>query len=260
MSKQVQTKAPLVDQAQFITALMTAEAPVPEGLVDQDNLAAGRRFSVYRNNVAVSLTEAMHSAFPVVAKLLGDKNMDGLSGLFLRAHPPSSPLMMFYGAEFPAFLEGMAQLNHLGYLGDIARLELALRHAYHAADASAIDPLLLAELSEEALLQTRLSLSPALHLLRSPWPIQSIWRFNTIEGTDKPQAGAEAVLITRPEFDPIPQVVSSAEATWIEALMQGTSIGEALDQARSTDTEFDLSSPLTLLLQGGAITGLVNKG
>lgn len=260
MSSITPPRAPQVDQAQFITAVMDAAVPVPIGLVDQDRAAAGRRFSVYRNNVAVSLTEAMHSAFPVVAKLLGQKNMDGLSGIYLRAHPPSSPLMMFYGAEFPAFLEGMSQLDHLGYLGDVARLELALRLAYHAADATAIDPLLLAQLSEEALLQTRLALAPALHLMRSPWPIQSIWRFNTEDGAPKPRPGAEAVLITRPEFDPIPQTVSSADATWIEALMQGASIGEALDQARGTDTTFDLSSPLTLLLQGGAITGLVNKG
>ncbi|MFC4214088.1 DUF2063 domain-containing protein [Pseudophaeobacter arcticus] len=259
MSKDTKSQlpqVPQVDQAQFITALMDAAVPVPTGLVDQDAAAAGRRFSVYRNNVAVSLTEAMHSAFPVIAKLLGRENMDGLSGLYLRAHPPSSPLMMFYGAEFPAFLEGMPQLDHLGYLGDVARLELALRHAYHAADATAIDPLQLAGLSEQRLLETRLCLAPALHLLRSPWPIHAIWRFNTEDAAPKPQAGAQVVVITRPEFDPLPQLVSAADATWIEALMRGASIGEALSQAQNIDSDFDLSSPLTLLLQGGAITGL----
>jgi hypothetical protein len=249
-----------VDQAAFTLAMMDAARNVPLGLVDHDGLAAGRRFSVYRNNVAVSLTEAMHSAFPVIAKLLGKENMDGLSGLFLRAHPPSSPLMMFYGAEFPAFLEGLSQLSHLGYLGGVARLELALRHAYHAADAAPIDPMMLAGLSEQALLDSRVLLAPALQLIRSPWPIYSIWRFNTSEGAAKPQAGAETVLITRPEFDPFPQAVSAADAVWIDALMQGASIGAALEQARSANSEFDLSSPLTLLLQGGAITGLESKG
>lgn len=253
-------QAHMVDQTQFITAVMDAAQPVPEGFLDYDGAAAGRRFAVYRNNVAVSLTEAMHSAFPVIAKLLGRQNMDGLSGLYLRAHPPKSPLMMFYGDDFPAFLEGMAQLDHLGYLGDVARLELALRYAYHAADASAIDPMLLAGMSEEALLSTRLDLSPALHLLRSPWPIHAIWRFNTEEGAPKPEAGAQVVLITRPEFDPIAQPLDAADASWIEALIQGATIGAALEQARNIDTEFDLSSPLTLLLQAGAITGLESKG
>lgn len=249
-----------VDQAAFTRAMMDAGREVPKGLVDHQNAPAGRRFSVYRNNVAVSLTEAMHSAFPVIAKLLGKENMDGLSGLFLRAHPPQSPLMMFYGAEFPAFLEGMSQLSHLGYLADVARLELALRHAYHAADSAPIDPKDLASLSEDDLLSAGLQIAPAVQVLRSDWPIHGIWRFNSVDGAPKPQAQGESVLITRPEFDPIPQPLSSAGAIWIEALMQGATIGEALEQAQSEDAEFDLGLPLTLLIQGRAITGLKNKG
>ncbi|MEP2717277.1 DNA-binding domain-containing protein [Pseudophaeobacter sp.] len=251
--------AALVDQASFTRAVMEASAPVPLGLVDQDNTPAGRRFSVYRNNVAVSLTEAMHSAFPVITKLLGRENMDGLAGIFLRAHPPSSPLMMFYGAEFPTFLEGMAQLNHLGYLGDIARLELALRQAYHAADAEPIDPQLLASQSEHDLLAAAVTLAPAVQLLCSPWPIHAIWLMNTEAGAPPPQTGAQNVLITRAEFDPVPQVLSAAEARWVSALQEGASIGEALEQAMQLDTDFDLGPPLTLLLQGGAITGLESR-
>ncbi|CUH87283.1 hypothetical protein PH5382_01208 [Phaeobacter sp. CECT 5382] len=249
-----------VVQADFTRALMDAGQQVPAGLVDQNGVAAGRRFDVYRNNVAVSLTEAMHSAFPVVAKLLGKENMDGLAGLFLRAHPPTTPLMMFYGAEFPAFLKGIAQLNHLGYLGDVARLELALRHAYHAADATPIAAEALGALPTDALLAATVTLAPAVQLLRSSWPVHAIWRFNTDDGAAKPLGEAQAVLITRPEFDPIPQVLSPAEAEWIQALIEGLSIGEALERAGAIEADFDLGNPLTLLLQGGALTGLNQKG
>lgn len=245
-----------VSQADFTRAMMDAALAAPMGLIDQDGAAAGRRFDVYRNNVTVSLTEAMHSAFPVVAKLLGKANMDGLAGLFLRAHPPTSPLMMFYGAEFPAFLEGIAQLEHLGYLGDVARLELALRHAYHAADATPIAVELLGALPTDALLAATVTLAPAVQLLRSPWPVHAIWRFNTEDGAPKPLSQAQTVLITRPEFDPIPQVLSPAEADWIQALIEGLSIGKALERAGAIEAEFDLGNPLTLLLQGGALTGL----
>lgn len=249
-----------VDQASFTRAIMDPGQDVPRGLVDHQNAPAGRRFSVYRNNVAVSLTEAMHAAFPVIARLLGKENMDGLAGLYLRAHPPRSALMMFYGADFPAFLAGMGQLAHLGYLADVARLELAMRHAYHAADAAPIDPTDLGQLTEEQLLASKMRFAPAVQVLRSDWPIHSIWRFNTEAEAPKPQGGAEAVLITRPEFDPEPQILSSAAAVWIQALMQGDTIGAALEQALEEDAIFDLGSPLTLLLQGGAITGLENEG
>lgn len=249
-------KAQPVGQAIFCQAMMDASLPVPTGLIDPENASAGRRFAVYRNNIAVSLTEAMHSAFPVIAKLLGKANMDGLSGLYLRAHPPSSPLMMFYGAEFPAFLEGMSQLSHLGYLGDVARLELALRHSYHAADAAPIAPEALATLSETELLATKVTLAPAVQLLRSHWPVQAIWHFNTVAGASQPQPGAQDVLITRPEFDPVPQVLTASGYIWVAALNEGASIGDAVSLATQTDEDFDMVAPLALLLQGNAIIGL----
>ncbi|MDC0660714.1 DNA-binding domain-containing protein [Leisingera sp. SS27] len=249
-----------VSQTEFTRAMMDAGQPVPDGLIDHQDQPAGRRFSVYRNNVAVSLTEAMHSAFPVIAKLLGKQNMDGLAGIYLRQHPPSSPLMMFYGEHFPAFLEGMEQLQHLGYLGDEARLELALRRAYHAADAAPITPDALGALTPDQLMNTRLTLAPAVQVICSPWPIHAIWRFNTKDGASKPEARAEDVLVTRPEFDPIPQILPPGGAIWIRALMQGATIGEALEQAAAADETFDLGATLALLLQGGAITGLDSKG
>ncbi|SDD14293.1 DNA-binding domain-containing protein [Ruegeria marina] len=248
-----------VTQDEFHAALLDPGRAIPEGLRDADAHPAGRRFNVYRNNVAVSLTEAMHQAFPVITKLLGAQNMDGLAGIFLRLHPPSSPLMMFYGAAFPEFLAGMEQLSHLGYLPDVARLELAIRHAYHAADSSPLDPQALA-IDPDALMAAHLSFAPAMQVVRSPWPIHAIWRFNTEEGAPKPEPGGQDVLITRPEYDPIPQPLPPGGADWIEALQAGASIGAAFEAAAETTSDFDLGATLALLLQGGALTSLTEEG
>ena len=249
-----------LSQSQFTRAMMDASQPVPEGLFDGQQQPAGRRFDVYRNNVAVSLTDAMHSAFPVISKLLGKENMNGQSALYLRAHPPSSPLMMFYGEHFPDFLAGLKQLSHLGYLPDVARLELALRRSYHAGDTAPVAPDELAQFSPDALMQTQVELAPSVQLIPSLWPIYDIWRFNTQDGASKPQAVAQDVLITRPEFDPIPHPLPPGGASWISALMQGETIGSAHETTLTTTPEFDLGATLTLLLQGGAITNLRTKG
>lgn len=247
-----------VSQTEFHSALLDAAQPVPDGLLDADNQPAGRRFSVYRNNVAVSLTEAMHQAFPVITKLLGQQNMDGLAGIFLRQHPPSSPLMMFYGEEFPEFLAGMEQLSHLGYLPDVARLELALRRAYHAADSQPINPEALA-IPPEDLMGATLTLAPATRILRSDWPIFAIWQYNTQTDAPKPEAGAQDVLITRPEFDPEPNLLPPGGADWISRVQNGLRIGEAFEATIAETPEFDLGTTLALLLQGGAITSVTTE-
>ena len=242
-----------VTQTNFHNALLDATQPVPLELSDAQGRPAGRRFSVYRNNVAVSLTEAMHQAFPVIAKLLGKQNMDGLAGIFLRRHPPSSPLMMHYGEAFPDFLAGMEQLAHLGYLPDVARLELAVRRSYHAADSAPIAPEALA-LAPDDLLRARLTFAPAMELLRSAWPIHAIWRFNTEDEAPKPQPGAQDVLITRAEFDPVPHLLPHGGAECIEALQAGQTLGQAHETALAAARDFDLGATLALLLQGNAIT------
>ncbi len=246
-----------VSQTQFRTALLDPDHPIPDGL--SDGAEGDARFNVYRNNVTVSLTEAMHSAFPVITKLLGTQNMDGLAGIFLRQHPPSSPLMMHYGGAFPEFLAGMEQLAHLGYLPDIARLELAIRRSYHASDSEPINPEDLAGLAPEALMASVIGLAPSVEVLRSDWPIYDIWRFNSIADAPKPQPIAQDVVITRAEFDPEPMLLPPGGAVWIRALLDGHTIAQSYEAALGHYAEFDLGATLAILLQGGAVISLTEK-
>ena len=242
-----------VDQTVFRAAILDPQAARPEGLSDGKGQAAGRRFDVYRNNVAVSLAEALETAFPTIAKLVGAQNFSVLAGIFLRQHPPSSPLMMFYGQEMPGFLETFEPAKPLAYLPDIARLEVAMRESYHAADSTPVDPAAF-EMDPEALMASRLGLAPSLRLIRSRYPIHSIWRFNHEEGAPKPQAGAEDVLILRADMDPEPHLLAPGGGAFVESLLAGYPLGEAHAIASTDTPDFDLAQTLSLLIGAGAIT------
>ena len=243
-------------QSQFRAALLDPDAPIPDGLVDSKGAPTIKRFAVYRNNVTVALIEALRAAFPVLRKLLGDVNFDQLARLFARAHPPSSPLMMHYGADMPAFLESFAPLQHLGYLGDVARLELALRRAYHAADQTPIAAQLLADCPPEALMASTLTLAPAVQMIPSKWPLFDIWAYNTMPNAPKPSAAPQPVLITRAEYDPEPHALDAAQFAWLNACTQGATLSAAQDCATARDPHFDLAPLLGLLLQHGALVAL----
>ncbi|MBO9467484.1 putative DNA-binding domain-containing protein [Tropicibacter sp. R15_0] len=243
----------MVTQTEFEAALLDAERPVPEGLVDGQGAPAGRRYAVYRNNVAVSLSEALETAFPAVAKLIGPENFAKAAGMYLRREQPRSPLMMFYGAGFPEFLASLEPLKPIGYLSDVARVEMALRESYHAADASVLDPAVFQGLEEEDLMASRLGIAPSVRIIRSPWPVLSVYNFTMIEGSPQPQPTAEDVLVARPDYDPTPYLLPKGGADFVQALQQDQSFGDALGAAGD---DFDLGATLALLLQGGALTDL----
>jgi hypothetical protein len=240
-------------QDSFAAGLLDAGRPVPAGLTDGAGRPAGRRYSVYRNNVAVSLRAALETGFPAVARLIGPENFARAAGIYLRAEPPGSPMMMRYGAGFPAFLERVEALSGIGYLGDVARLEYALRCSYHAADAPPLDPRRLSCLTGAALETARLTLAPSVRILRSRWPVLSVYRYTMTPGSPKPQARAEDVVITRADLDPVPHLLPPGGADFLEALRTGAPLGAAQAGA-APDT--DLSTTLGLLLQNGAFTDI----
>jgi len=240
-----------VTQAQFRQAMLDPSAAVPMGIVNPDGAPANKRFNVYRNNVAVSLTEALEAGFPVVRKLVGDEFFRAMAGVYLRTHPPKSPLMMHYGDAMPQFLRRFPPAKSLGYLPDIAEVELALRAAYHAADTTPIDPDALTAVAPDALMSLRLTLSPAVRVVTSDFPVHGIYLANTTKDAPKPLARAESIMITRSGYDPQVHDINTAAAACVMQLQAGKSLGEALATA---DETLDLGAVLGLLLANAAIT------
>lgn len=239
-------------EASFAAALLDPAAPLPTDLVGPDGKPALRRFSIYRNNVAIGLTEALQTAFPVVRKLVGDTFFTAMAGTFLRSHPPQSRMMMFYGSAFPDFLAGFPPVAQLAYLPDVARLEQSLRESYHAADTDPIAPEALASLPQSALITARLAFAPSVRLIRSAWPIHAIWLVNT-RGGPVVQPQGQDVVILRPDFDSEPHLLPPGGGAFLAALMSGDTLSNALNSA---GPDLDLTAALTLLLNGRAITGV----
>ena len=239
-------------EADFVSALLDPSAPVPAGLVQPNGFPARERFSVYRNTVAMGLTDILQAGFPAILKLVGPAFFSATAGRFLRKHPPKTRIMMLYGTEFAQFLRDDPALADYPYLADVARLEIALRESYHAEDAQAVPVASLAALSEADLLSARPRLAPATRVVCSDWPVLGLWRA-TMQDGPAPVAKAETVLILRPDFDPVPNAVSRAMADFVACLTAGQTVAMALS---GVGAELDLAETLTLLITGKAIVGI----
>ena len=239
-------------QSSFAEALLDPDAAVPAGIFDPQGRAAPKRFSVYRNNVASSLTRALEAAFPTVRKLVGDEFFGAMAGVFLRAHPPRSRMMMLYGDALPGWLEIFPPVAQLGYLPDIARLDQAMRESYHAADSKPLPQAEFQRVLGGDIAGLRLRLAPSVRLVMSRWPVLSIWMANA-EGGPPARPGAEDALILRPEFDPRPHCLPPGGGAFVQGLLQGLPLGQCLDLAGPA---LDLPAVLSVLVAGRAIVGV----
>lgn len=242
-----------MNQNLFAAALLDPDAPLPKGIIDPRGRPAPKRFAVYRNNVASSLTEVLKTGFPTVVKLVGEDFFAAMALVFLRAHPPRQRILMLYGDEFPGFLEIFQPVAHLGYLPDIARLDQALRESYHAADSSPLPEAEFQRLLGQDIAALRLQIAPSLRLIRSRWPVFSIWAANH-EGGPTPKPMAEDVLVLRAEYDPKPFMLAQGGAGFLSGLLSGKTLGDSIDCAGGP---LDLPAILGLLISGRAIIGVM---
>ena len=110
-------------QAQFAKSLLDPAKGVPDFVSRTQGEPSNKRFNVYRNNVMVSLTEALLDSYPVVAQLVGEEFANAMARVFAGDNLPTSPVLLEYGAGYGDFIAGFEPAQSLPYLADIARLE-----------------------------------------------------------------------------------------------------------------------------------------
>ena len=178
---------------------------------------------------------------------------------YVLEHPPSSPVLLHYGRGFADFVAGFAPAASLPYLADIVRLEDAQVQAYHAQDISPIDARVITRIAPDRLANVTFVFHPAASTIRSSHPIVTIWSMNSGEQLLAPIDNwqAEDALVTRPELAVFTRQITPGSAVFVLALMRGTALGQAFEEAVGVDEQFDLGRNLADLLRSGAVTDII---
>lgn len=236
--------------AGFDTALRGG--PVPAGLTARDPREVERRFAVYRNNVAVSLTAALATRFPVIRRLVGEAFFAPLARLYAETDRPRSPVLAEWGEGFATFMEGFAPLAAYPYLGDVARIEYARGRAFHAADVRPVDPAMLAAADPD---RVRLVLHPSVSLLPLAHPAVSIWALNQPDAvTAALPEGPETALMLRDAGFQVPvRSVGAGDAALMRSILRGEWLSVAADEAQRVEAGHEPEALLVSLMRAGAI-------
>ncbi|PIT04526.1 hypothetical protein TSA1_30065 [Bradyrhizobium nitroreducens] len=244
--------------AAFAPALLDPARSTPSVVTGPNGKAAGRRYDVYRNNVTVSLIDALAAVYPAVQRITGPEFFRAMARFHVRSHPPTSPLLFEYGRDFPAFIEAYEHAQDMPWLADVARIERAWLDAYHAADAAPLSPARLSAVTPDHLADLVFVPHPAARCLRSQYAAVTIFAANR-DGAPLPRIDAstpEDALITRPAFDVTVHRLPPGGAVFADGLISGLSLGEAAASALDAAAGFDIAANIAGLIEAGTFISL----
>ncbi len=244
-------------QRAFAAAVFDPTTAVPAFLRNASSRRAASAFAIYRNNVAASLINVLAARFPVIVRLVGEDSFQALGHRFVALYPPRSPVLMTYGEGFPEFLRCLGATSSADYLADIARLEVARGHAYHAAEAEPVAAGRFAELTQERLPALQVLLHPSVTLLRSKFPVVSAWEGN--------QPGADAqircwkgedAIVARPRSEVTVARLPDGGFAFLSTLGNGATLATAIEAGIRDHATFDLAENFAVLAGAGIVVGL----
>jgi hypothetical protein len=246
--------------AAFARPLLDPTCGPPSVVSGPNGKSAAKRYNVYRNNVTVSLIDALAAIYPAVQRITGIDFFRAMARFHIRATPPTSPLLFEYGRDFPAFIECYAYAQCLPWLADVARVERAWLDACHAADVAPLSAIAVSGFAPEQLANLVFTAHPATQIVRSGFSAVTIFTANRgDEPVNRINASTpEDALITRPYCDVLVRTLAPAGAAFLTALMAGQTLGQAADCAFQDSGDFDIASNIAGSIEAGAFTSVAS--
>ncbi len=257
--------SPLALQQQaLVAAIWQLPSSAPHASKATNFIAAYATFTsanglnAYQDHVAMLAPRVLQAAYPVSAQYIGSAGFTAMARAFWRAHPPQQGDLAQWGGELHDFMARSEALTAMPWIADMARVEWALHCAATAADAEP-DRASLGLLVSHEPEHLGVQLAPGTQVLHCAWPVAEPIMAQrasgnagagNIESDSKrngegqcaasatlysPRAQSQAIVVWREDFAPRLRPCLPGEAPLLTALLQGHSLGAAMEQALELD-------------------------
>ncbi len=191
-------------------------------------LSAAQQMAIYTQGYRLRLSEVIGNEYPATRHLLGDDAFSALAAAFIEATPPSHYSLDTYPQGFAAYLQPHAMD---GCAADIAALEAAIAHVFHAPESAALDAHALQGLTPDAFAARRLAPRAASALLAFAYPVEDyLTRLRNGETPARPEALKSYIFVVRHPREVKRHALGEAQYRVLLALSQGACVGDALEQ------------------------------
>ncbi|MCH2158212.1 MAG: DNA-binding domain-containing protein [Oleiphilaceae bacterium] len=278
MSPKPESNALNALQDKFIHGLYQGEIANVEALIcDSNKLSATQHFDIYHGSMLGNFTASLRAVFPRVLAALGDQFFDALARQYIKNHPSKTPILDDFGEGFPSFCEGFKPLHDYPYVSDVASVDWSWHQAFHSCDVSAVFAADLQNVLGVDQANIQLGLHPSVSIIRSDFPLYSLWQFNEQENASVDSnngasfsldAPAEIVMVWRQDYQVCVTSISLPVCALLTAFDEGCSPTQAFERAfeqlwleqKMYDSEealaAELSEAWSFLLKQGALKRL----
>ncbi|MCV2401802.1 DNA-binding domain-containing protein [Marinomonas sp. C2222] len=216
------------------------------------------RMNVYRNNVVVSLVDALGDIFPVSRTVVGEEFFHAMARVYVMENQPNSPVISEYGGNFSDFIRQFEPAKGVPFLADLAALEYAMLTLTNSEEFETLEHEAISQAfsSVEDPSGLTLSLPPTTQILESPFALGSLYRAHFSDDQQSLNQidinKAEYLLLVKSHLYSQLHVLSRDEALFIKGLTQNKNLEEALPESET----FDLGEVLAKLIQWKVITAI----
>jgi len=220
-------------------------------------LVAQPGFAVYRNGVVKHAIDALQANFPAVAHWAGEPWFRAAAFHYVRQTPPRVPMLIEYGATFPAFLACFEPAAAIPHVAHVARLDRMWTEAHIAPEAAVLDPARVAGLCPQTLSRAVLHPHPS---ARWAWfadgPAFTIWSRNRDRTRELTALGEdpEGALLVRPRDGVTSGRLDAGEHAFLNRCAEGGTLADAAHAALEAAPATDLERLMCHLLAAGAFS------
>ena len=217
---------------------------------------------IYRQAYRARLAAALRDNFGVLPQVLGDDAFDALALAYIEAHPSRHASIRWFGHRLPEFMAERDDLVPHPALTDLARMEWALRSAFDAADAQAIDVQALAGVAADAWPSLVFEAMPGVQLFELAWNVAPVWRAlqdlqaDAAPELPPPQPLAHSLLVWRRGLSPRWRSLEPLPARLLQAALRAERFDALCALAAATVGEEEAALTAATALRGWLDDGL----
>jgi len=218
---------------------------------------------IYQHAYTARLAGALRDNVGVLPQVMGDESFDALALAYIAAHPSRHPSIRWFGDRLAAFMAAHDELVPHPALIDLARMEWALRSAFDAAGAAALEAAALRSFAPGDWPRLVFDTLPSVQLLEMAWAVEPVWRAMQGVGPGdepalpEPVEHRHALLIWRRGLENRWRSLDLSQAELLRAALAGRPFGELCTIAAGQVGEAQAAASAVATLQGWLGDGLL---